>query len=234
MRALALLLALPFVLAPMPATAQAVHPVAVVDFAFAPGLVTVDPGDTVQWRNQGSAAHTVTADDGSWGSGVLGPGATYSLVPASPGVVAYHCAIHASMHGTILVRDPTLPDLAVAALAVLPGDLPTEKTIQYAVSNDGGAPAGPSVLRLTYSDARGEHPLAEVQAPALAPGDRFEGSLAWDGTGDVGDLTLHALADAGGAVAEGPAEGNNAASATATFLASTGGTGIAVLPLLGS
>jgi hypothetical protein len=48
-------------------------------------------------------AHTVTADDGSWGSSTLGQGATYSQVFTSPGTYTYHCAIHPSMKGTVVV-----------------------------------------------------------------------------------------------------------------------------------
>jgi plastocyanin len=59
----------------------------------------------VTWTNLDSMApHTVTADDGSWGSGTLGQGATYSHVFTSPGTYTYHCAVHPYMTGTVVVR----------------------------------------------------------------------------------------------------------------------------------
>jgi plastocyanin len=57
----------------------------------------------VTWTNLDGVAHTVTADDGSWGSGTLGQGATYSHVFTSPGTYTYHCAIHPFMTGTVTV-----------------------------------------------------------------------------------------------------------------------------------
>jgi plastocyanin len=71
--------------------------------AFSPNPITVARGTTVTWTNLDGVAHTVTADDGSWGSGTLGHGATYSHVFTSPGSYPYHCAIHPFMTGTVRV-----------------------------------------------------------------------------------------------------------------------------------
>jgi plastocyanin len=73
------------------------------NIAFSPTSITVARGTTVTWTNLDSVAHTVTADDGSWGSGTLGHGATYSHVFTSPGTYTYHCAIHPFMTGTVMV-----------------------------------------------------------------------------------------------------------------------------------
>jgi plastocyanin len=71
--------------------------------AFSPNPITVARGTTVTWTNLDGVAHTVTADDGSWGSGTLGHGATYSHVFTSPGSYTYHCAIHPFMKDTVVV-----------------------------------------------------------------------------------------------------------------------------------
>jgi plastocyanin len=71
--------------------------------AFSPNPISVARGSTVTWTNLDGVAHTVTADDGSWGSGTLGHGATYSHVFTSPGSYTYHCAIHSFMTGTVMV-----------------------------------------------------------------------------------------------------------------------------------
>ena len=73
------------------------------NFAFSPNPLTIAPGSTVIWTNRDGAPHTVTADDGSWGSGTLRQGGTYSQVFTSPGSYPYHCAIHPSMKGAVVV-----------------------------------------------------------------------------------------------------------------------------------
>jgi len=78
--------------------------VTIADFAFAPTSLTVPAGATVTWTNKGSVGHTVTADDGSFGSETLASGATFSATFAKAGTFAYHCRIHPSMTATIVVQ----------------------------------------------------------------------------------------------------------------------------------
>ncbi|HZO79110.1 MAG TPA: cupredoxin family copper-binding protein [Solirubrobacteraceae bacterium] len=77
--------------------------VTIADFSFTPASVTVHVGDTVQWFNNGPSAHTATADNGSFNTGVLQKGQSASVTFHSPGTFAYHCAIHPFMHGTVVV-----------------------------------------------------------------------------------------------------------------------------------
>ena len=84
--------------------AAAGNTVSISSFSFQPAELTVAVGTTVTWTNNDSASHTVTADDGSFKSGTLGNGATFSQTFATPGTFAYHCAIHSSMTGTITVH----------------------------------------------------------------------------------------------------------------------------------
>lgn len=86
---------------PQPAPADQVN---VQGFAFAPGTVTVAAGSTVTWVNKDPAAHTVTADGDAFGSDVLDPGNRFAAKLAKPGRYSYHCAIHPTMKGTIVVR----------------------------------------------------------------------------------------------------------------------------------
>jgi hypothetical protein len=51
-----------------------------------------------------NTGHTVTADDGSFKSDRLESGATFSHKFATAGTFAYHCAIRASMKGTVTVH----------------------------------------------------------------------------------------------------------------------------------
>jgi plastocyanin len=73
-------------------------------YAFSPSSLTIKSGDTVVWKNLDSMSHTVTSDSGNeLSSSSLGNGGTYSHTFSTAGTFAYHCAIHASMKGTIIV-----------------------------------------------------------------------------------------------------------------------------------
>jgi len=78
--------------------------VTIANFAFAPTSITVAPGQMVTWTNKDSTAHTVTADKGEWDSKNLAVGATFQRTFDQAGTFAYHCAIHSSMHGTVVVK----------------------------------------------------------------------------------------------------------------------------------
>ncbi|MCF3102373.1 cupredoxin domain-containing protein [Streptomyces roseoverticillatus] len=75
--------------------------VSIRDFAFVPDQLTVAAGDTVTWTNEDGADHTVTADDGSFGSGPFGQGGTFSHTFTLSGMFPYHCDIHPEMRGTV-------------------------------------------------------------------------------------------------------------------------------------
>lgn len=77
--------------------------VAIVDFGFDPADVSVDAGTTVVWINQGAVAHTVTADDGSFDSGQLDPGGSFTQLFDTVGTYTYHCEIHSEMVGSVVV-----------------------------------------------------------------------------------------------------------------------------------
>jgi len=78
--------------------------VAISGFAFSPASITVPVGTKVTWANKDAAPHTITSDDGTtFDSGNLANGATYSFTFMKAGTFAYHCAIHTSMKGTVIV-----------------------------------------------------------------------------------------------------------------------------------
>jgi plastocyanin len=99
----------------LPASASAAT-VGVQFQAFGPGQLEVLPGETVEWDNVSERTHTVTADDGSFDSGDLDPGTSFSRLFDTAGEFAYHCTKHAGMVGEIDVRTvilDTLPPVAV-------------------------------------------------------------------------------------------------------------------------
>jgi plastocyanin len=71
-------------------------------FAFSEDI-TVPAGTTVVVRNDDSAPHTFTADDGSFDSGNIDGGATFEMTFTEAGTFAFHCNVHPAMTGTITV-----------------------------------------------------------------------------------------------------------------------------------
>jgi plastocyanin len=67
--------------------------------------VTVRAGDTVTWENRGQVVHNAEAEDGSWRSGNLRPGQSYSRRFETPGEYPYVCTLHLAedMVGKIVV-----------------------------------------------------------------------------------------------------------------------------------
>ena len=77
----------------------------IADFAFSPADIEVEVGDKITWTNDDAAAHTVTATSGAdFDSGTLAQGATFTFEAKKAGTIAYFCALHPSMKGTITVR----------------------------------------------------------------------------------------------------------------------------------
>jgi plastocyanin len=73
------------------------------DNFFDPPQSAVEPGSTITWTNNGDEPHTVTADDGSFDSGMLNPGDSYTVAFDGQGTLTYHCAIHPEMRGSVTV-----------------------------------------------------------------------------------------------------------------------------------
>lgn len=77
--------------------------VVIADFSFSPSIIEVPVGTTVEWANQGSALHTVTARDGSFDSGLMGTGKTFAHRFDQAGTFLYICSLHPEMTGTVMV-----------------------------------------------------------------------------------------------------------------------------------
>ena len=74
---------------------------------FTPSQITVAKGGTVTWTNNDNTTHTVIDDLSNVGgpaSGDIPPGGTYSFTFTKTGSFQYHCQIHPSMRGTIVVK----------------------------------------------------------------------------------------------------------------------------------
>ena len=78
------------------------------DNFYSPASVSVFVGDTVTWSNTGATQHSATADDGSFDTGIFGPGQSRSQTFNSPGTFSYFCTVHGqSQSGTVTVRAAT-------------------------------------------------------------------------------------------------------------------------------
>jgi plastocyanin len=84
--------------------------------AFTPNPITISlasaTGGVVKWTNNDQnsgvyggtgVTHDITADNGSFTSGNLLPGAIFETTLATPGDYPYHCSIHPTMKGTVTV-----------------------------------------------------------------------------------------------------------------------------------
>lgn len=75
------------------------------NYSFPP--ITVAPGTSVKFIDRDDEAHTVTADDATFSIGPFDSTSPATLTaPSSPGRYAFHCKIHPSMHGVLVVRQP--------------------------------------------------------------------------------------------------------------------------------
>lgn len=159
--------------------------VSIADFAFSPGAVTVSVGDTVTWMNNDAGVpHTVSSDTGSeLASGQLAGGASYQKTFATAGTYAYHCNIHPSMTGQVVVT--AAQATATAAATAIPTPTPTPAASATAATATGTATTQATATNTptsaaTSTPAGGTPP---VPTPTRAPGPPATG----DGDGADGD-----------------------------------------------
>ena len=94
--------------APTPSAAPGSEPagaaaITIQDFAFAPADLSVAAGTTITITNNDSIIHTVTAEDRSFDTGIIDPGASTTLTLDTVGTFVYRCKPHPAMKGTITV-----------------------------------------------------------------------------------------------------------------------------------
>jgi plastocyanin len=77
---------------------------ATTQLTFDPAMQTAHVGDIIQWSNTGSVMHTVTFDsEPSLTDPSLAPGGVWEVKFTTAGTYQYHCSIHQTMVGTIVV-----------------------------------------------------------------------------------------------------------------------------------
>ncbi len=96
--------------APLPSKPQTFN-VDIKDFTFTPSVLNIKKGDTVVWTNSDTAAHQVASnphpahtEHPELNSPVLSTGGTFSVTLTQSGTYNYHCHLHPSMSGQIIVE----------------------------------------------------------------------------------------------------------------------------------
>jgi len=80
------------------------HEVNIEGLRFSPAELEVQAGDTVVWTNKDIVVHTATAEDGSFDSGSIEHGKSWSHRMEKAGTVDYKCTFHPTMKGTLTVH----------------------------------------------------------------------------------------------------------------------------------
>jgi plastocyanin len=103
---------------------------------FTPDPIRITAGDSVTWTNNTSITHTATSDSGAWNTGNISAGSTSgAILFSTPGTFPYHCTIHPSMTGSVIV----------SAIAATPR--PTVPPVR-GLATGGGGPLLPGALVL--------------------------------------------------------------------------------------
>jgi plastocyanin len=128
--------------------------VEMLDSSFAPAAVTVTQGSTVTWRNVSTPPHTATADNGSFDSGILDEGGSFSQVFNTPGTYSYLCQVHPSMTGSVTVTASA--GGAAGAASAAPDATGSETAAPVPSSPPQSAPAPSGAIEIkdfTYTPA---------------------------------------------------------------------------------
>lgn len=127
--------------------------VTIQNMAFSPATVHIPGGTTVMWVNNDKVEHEVVSDNGAFDSGVLSPGASFNYTFTQAGDYPYHCSIHPSMTGIIVVSSSSASNITnntTAPINVPYNNNPSPSTPSNpsspspAPSNPTPAPSSPS------------------------------------------------------------------------------------------
>ena len=79
--------------------------ITISNFMYQPMKLTVSPGATISVTNKDQVTHTLTAIEGQFNTGDIGPDQTKTIkAPMQPGTYQYRCNIHQYMMGSIVVE----------------------------------------------------------------------------------------------------------------------------------
>jgi plastocyanin len=208
-------------------------------FRFEPDRLTVQAGTTLLVGNVGGKPHTLTADDGSFDSGVIDPGAEggrfaghYATISLSkPGTHPFHCTIHPDkMKGVLTVEGAETaarPPPSDAARQVTVGGKDFSFNPNDASVAPGGAISfqnqGKAPHSLTLDDVQLDSGVVQPGASAKLVAPTKPGSYSYHCT--VHPAKMQGVLVVLAAGVEDPARKAAAAAATPAATVTTGGPG---------
>jgi plastocyanin len=157
-------------LPPTPTVLPGDGQVAIQDFLFSPYTITIYAGQSITWMNNGQAPHTVTADDGSFDSGILLAGDSYSHTFALPGTYTYHCNVHPFMHGTVFViaGPDSTPTATPTQVPNTPTDMPIPETATVPATDTPSATDAPTAT-VTPTSTPTQPTATDTPLPTATP-----------------------------------------------------------------
>lgn len=73
-------------------------------YVFVPSTIHAQAGKTVTIYNSDQILHRIVGDDGSFDTGVMVPGSSFTIKAGSPGTtISYHCVLHSRVKGQVVV-----------------------------------------------------------------------------------------------------------------------------------
>jgi plastocyanin len=72
-------------------------------YVFVPSTVHARPGETLTIYNSDQILHRIVADNGSFDTGVMAPGSSFTVKAGDSGTaVSYHCTLHSRVKGQVV------------------------------------------------------------------------------------------------------------------------------------
>jgi len=73
-------------------------------YVFVPSTIHAHAGETITVYNSDQLLHRIVADDGSFDTGVMVPGSSFTVKAGAPGTtISYHCVLHSRVKGQVVV-----------------------------------------------------------------------------------------------------------------------------------
>ena len=138
------------------------------DECYIPAGVSVEPGTTVTWSNDDTAAHTVTSTPDSpmqFDSPLFMPGETFDVTFEEPGEYPYLCIVHPWMTGVVVVKGDS-----AASMAETEGGGEGDSAASMAETEGGGEGDSAASMAETEGGGGGEGEGGGMD-DALAEGD---------------------------------------------------------------
>ena len=142
---------------------------------FIPATITINPGESVTFANNDSAAHTSTAGtpadgpSGVWDSSMVMMGASYTTPALSEGTYPYFCMVHPWMEGTVIVGEGSAtPSQAESSQAQDEAEARIAEAEAAARAAEEAAKAAEAEAEARIAEAEAAARIAEAEAAARA------------------------------------------------------------------